>query len=73
MDEDDIPQQLLYSSLSAILITIFNFLIITILHITANNEYYDNKSQLKVALIVRIVLFQFLNTGIFVIVVNVVI
>lgn len=72
IDSDDVGQQIVYSSLTAMIISIFNLLIVLVFYVITNHEKYDNKSQLKVGLTIRIVLFQFLNTGIFVVVVNVI-
>ena len=73
IEKEDVDQQYLFSTVSAVVITIFNYIIISVMRLTVEYEKYDNKSQMKVALIIRIVLFQFLNTGVFVIAVNVVV
>ena len=73
VDEDNVNEQLAYSTISALVITLFNYIIISVMKLTVEGEKYDNRSQMKAALIIRIVFFQFLNTGIFVIAVNVVV
>lgn len=68
---EDTVIQYLFSLGAALIVTIFNFVLSQILEFMAFHEGHDTKTQLKVALTFRIVLFQFLNSGIFVVLSNI--
>lgn len=66
---DKTIQQLLSVGLS-ILVAVFNFLILQFLVITTVKERNETLTEFNTVLTVKISFFQFLNTGIFVVLAN---